>query len=350
METKIYINIKMDDNIKQCDEEKEKYDREIKKEKKWWNEFKCKITDNFQIILGSISLIVNIFLMVNLVVYKNRCSQYYGIDRRYFNDINNIREKFLVLFIMILLVFLLPYLCRYVLISDGNRIYKITSSVTIGSFIYIQCYLVSNYFNLSWYVNIIVFLFILALIMCCIIKPNCINIIDCIFLCISIILCFFCIYSQLKLGIIENKVYEIINNNKVIITEYKGKYIVCDCRIDNDNNELYISRGDYSIISMNDVKIKYKRFNKAYCLDMGHNIKKVDIIDNSSIKVIFFCGTTKVFDIKTIYEERKGFKEIERDRDFFEKYNINEDGSKVYWDDSLFLDSSLLWEKGKVVM
>lgn len=191
METKIYINIKMDDNIKQCDEEKEKYDREIKKEKKWWNEFKCKITDNFQIILGSISLIVNIFLMVNLVVYKNRCSQYYGIDRRYFNDINNIREKFLVLFIMILLVFLLPYLCRYVLISDGNRIYRITSSVTIGSFIYIQCYLVSNYFNLSWYVNIIVFLFILALIMCCIIKPNCINIIDCIFLCISIILCFF---------------------------------------------------------------------------------------------------------------------------------------------------------------
>ena len=57
--------------------------------------------------------------------------------------------------------------------------------------------------------------------------------------------------------------YEIINGNKVIIADYEGSFVVMDCVIEGEN--LYIDKGRYDIIEMNNTSIEYKNFNKVKC-------------------------------------------------------------------------------------
>lgn len=65
-------------------------------------------------------------------------------------------------------------------------------------------------------------------------------------------------------GIEDKRDYEIINNDKVVVTTYEGKFLVMDCEIEEQT--LYIEKGNYSFTEMSGVDIKYVKFEDVFLI------------------------------------------------------------------------------------
>jgi hypothetical protein len=61
----------------------------------------------------------------------------------------------------------------------------------------------------------------------------------------------------------DKKTYEVINNNKVIVEVYDGKYLIMNCEVENNN--LIIHKGMYSFIEMTGIEIKYHEYKNVTC-------------------------------------------------------------------------------------
>ena len=62
----------------------------------------------------------------------------------------------------------------------------------------------------------------------------------------------------------DKRFYEVIDDDKVVITNYEEKFLVMDCDVEGET--LYIEKGKYSFIEMTDVDIKYKKYEDVQCI------------------------------------------------------------------------------------
>lgn len=79
---------------------------------------------------------------------------------------------------------------------------------------------------------------------------------------------FLIIVSATVLGAIfynvsNKKMYEIVEQNRAIITEYNGKWVTMDCEVEGEN--LILKKGTYRLEEMTDKVITYREYQKVTC-------------------------------------------------------------------------------------
>lgn len=240
------------------------------------------ISENIWNILGiGIGACITIGSLINIFVstyYARDCSQYYGIDVKYFDGSTIFRDKIIFLVIAIILI-LYPIFFNYLNRKLESKVYVIASFVVMVCLLFMQnlVYTVNliNLIRSEWlitiidnYVTLIVFLiadiilgyfFILRRYLK---NDKLLSRVE--KLVFSFVLGIYLIDSVIGISIglnrqiSDKKDYEVIDNNKVVITTYEGKFLVMDCDVQEE--VLYIKKGEYAFIEMSDVSIKYHEY------------------------------------------------------------------------------------------
>ena len=245
------------------------------------------IVDNIWNILGvGVGVCIVLLNLINIILstnYSRDCGEYYGIDEKYFYGLPMFKDKMIsILIVIILLIY--PFLFNYINLKLRSKLY-----LAFSFLITVFLLLVQNIAYTLSFIDSIKCEWLIAVI------DNNITII--IFLISDIVLAYFVILRKYlrkdkpftKLGkivfvlvlgiyvldtitgvsivlnsnISDKKVYEIIDNNKVVITNYEGKFLIMDCDIQGEI--LYIEKGEYSFIEMTDVDIKYNEYEDVQC-------------------------------------------------------------------------------------
>ena len=75
--------------------------------------------------------------------------------------------------------------------------------------------------------------------------------------------------ATLSRDVTDKKAYEIINDNSgdyAIVAEYEDKYIVMNCRIDNDTNSLLLEKGAFRFMDYTEPKRVFQKvFQNVAC-------------------------------------------------------------------------------------
>lgn len=244
------------------------------------------IGDNIRNILGTgVATCVTLVNLINLFVsehYSRDCSKYYGIDKKYFDGSQLFQDKlnFLVLVFMALLYL---FFMHYINVKLKNKICSMCSFVAMVFLLFLQ--------NITYTINYIDSLrceWLKSII------DNNITII--VFLISDIVLAYFFIlrvYFRKKMSltkiekivftlvlgiyllnsiigitqvldtqISDKKSYEIIGNDKVVITNYEGKFLVMDCEIQGKVLKIK-EKGKYSFIEMTNVDVQYNKYENV---------------------------------------------------------------------------------------
>lgn len=245
------------------------------------------IGDNIWNILGigistciTLGSLINIFVSAN---YSRDCSEYYGIDEKYFNGSLIFQNKMIFLVATIILL-VYPFIFNYINLKLKSKVYVLLSFLVTVYLLFMQ--------NLTYTVNFIDSVKCEWLIT---IIDNNVTII--VFLISDIVLAYFFILRNylkkdkpvMKLGkivfalvlgiylfdtsigvtlalnrqISDKKFYEVIDNNKVVITTYEGRFLVMDCDVQGEI--LYIEKGKYSFIEITGVDIEYHEYEDVQC-------------------------------------------------------------------------------------
>lgn len=241
------------------------------------------IYDNIWNIFGvGISLFIPLGSIINIIVstiYSRKCSEYYGIDQKYFNSSPLFQNKILF-FVAAIILLVYPVLFQYISSKSSNKICIVLSFFATVFLLFIQnliyMAIIIDSFGGKWLpddnVAIIVFLILDIVLAYFIIfrdhlkkKPlskfeiKIISFVLMIFLSNVV----FGVTSYLDSQISDKRFYEVIDNSKVVITEYNGKFLIMDCDIQND--VLCIEKGKYSFMEMLDTDIEYKKYKDVQC-------------------------------------------------------------------------------------
>lgn len=229
------------------------------------------------ITLGNL---INIFVSVN---YSRVCSEYYGIDEKYFTDSRIFQHKVIFLvYAIVLMVY--PFVSNYINLKLKSKVYVVWSFLATVFLLFMQnLTYTANFINSAkceWLITII---------------DNKVTII--VFLISDIVLAYFFILRNyfkkdkplMKLGkivfalvlgiylfdtsigislflnsqISDKRSYEVIDNNKVVITIYGERFLVMDCDVQGEI--LYIEKGKYSFIEITGVDIEYHEYEDVQC-------------------------------------------------------------------------------------
>ena len=68
---------------------------------------------------------------------------------------------------------------------------------------------------------------------------------------------------KMNYDISDNKSYEVIEQNRAILSNYDGKFVVMDCEIQGET--IILKKGTYSLEEMTGVSITYHKYEKAIC-------------------------------------------------------------------------------------
>lgn len=247
------------------------------------------IKKNIGIILGSgisfMALICNLITLIDSRGYIRECSEFYGVDRRYF-DANDIMQDKKVTIIALIVFVAYPLLFEYVnKQSTGKckKMIRIVSFILTTLLLFVQNITFFSVLSEKNHSIISNSLFVLVLIIINFIADviiayylvikrllscnNNANTYQHIILGISLVLYISNVFmgiSQIIRNDISDKVkYEMINNNTVVVTVYDGKFLCMDCEIEEKN--LNISRAQYKFIDMENVSVTYYEFDKVIC-------------------------------------------------------------------------------------
>lgn len=251
------------------------------------NKIKRYVLNNIRNILkvgiSSCATFVNLMSLFASEYYSRDCSHYYGIDKKYFDGSSIFQDKMNFL-VLIFISFLYLVVSNYVNNKLKSKICAIGSFVGITFLLFAQniTYTVTYIASLKseWWITII---------------DNSVTII--IILISDIIIAYFFILRKsfgrkkpliklekmvfaLALGIYllnslvgisqilnrqisEKRFYEVIDNNKVVITNYEGKFLVMDCGV--QGGILNIEKGKYYFIEMTNVDVQYKKYKDVNC-------------------------------------------------------------------------------------
>ena len=81
---------------------------------------------------------------------------------------------------------------------------------------------------------------------------------------------------------------------------------------------------------------------------MFHRVKNVNALSDFKLKVQFYDGITKIYDVKPIFEKLPVFNYFKDREEEFYKVTVDKGGYGIVWNDKLDLSCDELWENGMV--
>lgn len=251
------------------------------------NKYKQFLLENIWNILGTgIATCITIVGMLNVVISKSfadSCENFYGVDRKYFSGTEIFQDK-VIFFLCATILFIYPFMFAYMNRKVKSKAFVIFTFFMSVMILFMQnlLYTVSFIDITSWtwlkriidnYVTVVIFLLADILIAYFLIIRNYFwknkkyKKIEKVILLISLTLYILDIAVgisvRMNYQISDKKSYEVIDEDKVIISHYKGKYVVMDCDIQDEI--LIIKKGSYSMEEMTGMPITYREYQKVVC-------------------------------------------------------------------------------------
>lgn len=244
---------------------------------------KDNVWNNLETVLTMVITFAGIFNLIISEFFSASCSNYYGIDGKYFSGTKMFENKL----IFVLCVFLLasfPFILSYISKKINSKIYMILVFFYTVYILFLQNVLYTT--NLienipwTWLKRIIdnVLIFILFLISDLVLSYFIIiknffrknikyNKVERIVLSIALSLYIMSVAAGVatKMGydISDKKTYEVIEQNGAIVSDYDGKFVVMDCEIQGET--IVLKKGKYSLKEMTGVSITYHTYEKVIC-------------------------------------------------------------------------------------
>ena len=82
---------------------------------------------------------------------------------------------------------------------------------------------------------------------------------------------------------------------------------------------------------------------------MFHKVKTVSPLPDFKLKVDFCEGETKIYDVKPLFDEIKGFDALKKDPMLFSKVAVDMGGYGIAWNDEIDLSCDSLWYGGEAI-
>lgn len=233
--------------------------------------------------------ISGIFSIILSTFYASSCSTYYQVDKRYFEGQNVFGYKSILIACMLIL-FIYPFIISYLNKGFGSKSFKafafllIFTVLGLQSVIYVDiireyspCKLLESLF--AYWVVVVLSLVADLILTYYFIRDKgfpkegdannkkalrLARVSLGVFYSVVIIGMMIAVFS----GVRQKKWYEIINDNKAIISAFDGKYVVLDCEIisyNKDEDILKLRKGKYSLIGMTELPIVYHKFSEVSC-------------------------------------------------------------------------------------
>lgn len=251
------------------------------------NRFREIISKNLWNILGpGLAAVIALAGMVQIVFEKSyviSCADFYGIDKRYFSGAGMVEDN-VVYIICAILVMVFPIFLAYLNRKMKSKIYVILTFLAtvlilfMQSLIYTESFL--DYIPYKWlkgainnYITIMLFLIsdiVIAyfiIIRTCLRKNKKYEKIEKIIVAAAMIIYLLNIATgisvKMNYQISDKKDYEIIGMNQAIVSAYDDKFVVMNCKIQDD--KMILEKGKYQLEQMVGVSIVYKEFAKVIC-------------------------------------------------------------------------------------
>lgn len=79
---------------------------------------------------------------------------------------------------------------------------------------------------------------------------------------------------------------------------------------------------------------------------MEHKIITVEPLPDHNLRVKFFCGISKVYDLKPLFKINSEFETLKKNKYKFNSVYVDTGGNGLVWDDKLDISSEEIWEHG----
>ena len=245
------------------------------------------LKDNVWNILGTgLAAVITLVGILNLVISKSfsvSCASFYGIDGKYFSGTEMFENK-LIFVLCALLLFVYPFIFSYISDKINSKIYVVLMFLFTVCILFVQniLYTINLIEIIPWtwmrqivdnYVTIIVFLIVDLIIAYFIIIRNFFwknrkyNIVEKMVLSIVLLLYVMNVATGIAIKmdyeISDKKSYEVIEQNRAIVSNYDDKFVVMDCEIQGET--IVLKKGTYSLEEMTGVSITYHKYKKVIC-------------------------------------------------------------------------------------
>lgn len=251
------------------------------------NRVKQFLKDNVWNILSTgLAACITLVGMINLVISKSfsiSCSNFYGINEKYFSGTEMFENKLIFVFCaLVLLVY--PFIFSYMNKKMNSKLYVVLTFLLTVYILFAQnvLYTINLIEIIPWawlrrfidnYATIGVFLIVDIVIAYFIIIRNFFwknkkyNMGGKIILAIALILYALNVATgitiEINYEISDKKAYEVIEQNRAIVSNYDGKFVVMNCEIQGET--IIIKKGTYSLEEMTGVSITYHKYEKVIC-------------------------------------------------------------------------------------
>ncbi len=255
------------------------------------NKDKNKITQyletNIWNFLGiGLAAVITLVGIVNFVISKSfsaSCANFYGIDKKYFSGTEMFEDK-LIFILCAFVMFVYPIILSYINNKINSKGYVVLTFIFTIFILFVQnvLYMVSLIEIIPWdwlrqivdnYVTLGVFLVADILIAYFVIIRNFFfgkkkfNKIEKGVLAIALLIYMLNtaigVTIKMNYDISDKKSYEVIEQNRAILSNYDGKFVVMDCEIQGET--IILRKGTYSLEEMTGVSITYHKYEKAIC-------------------------------------------------------------------------------------
>lgn len=255
------------------------------------NKDKNKITQyletNIWNFLGTgLAAVITLVGIVNFVISKSfsaSCANFYGIDKKYFSGTEMFEDK-LIFILCAFVMFVYPIILSYINKKINSKGYVVLTFIFTIFILFVQnvLYMVSLIEIIPWdwlrqivdnYVTLGVFLVADILIAYFVIIRNFFfgkkkfNKIEKGVLAIALLIYMLNtaigVTIKMNYDISDKKSYEVIEQNRAILSNYDGKFVVMDCEIQGET--IILKKGTYSLEEMTGVSITYHKYEKAIC-------------------------------------------------------------------------------------
>lgn len=240
------------------------------------NAIKEYLKTNIWNILGTgFAAFFTVASLVNVVIsreYSKSCANFYGIDRKYFSGTGGLFEDKAIFVICALILFVYPLVFSYIVKKTKNKLYMVLLSLATICVLGIQNIAYTPELNIRAENVIIVILFVSDLLITYFLivrvfskkKYNKVeNVIFTATFLIYAINVIVGIAIRINYDISDKKTYEVIENNRAVVSTYDGKFVVMDCKIQGET--IILTKGTYRIEDMTDVTITYHNYDKVIC-------------------------------------------------------------------------------------
>lgn len=215
--------------------------------------------------------------------YSTSCANFYGVDRKYFSGTEMFEDK-LIFILCALVLFMYPFILSVINKKMNSKKYVVLTFLLTIFVLFAQniLYTVSLIDIIPWmwlrqfidnYVTIGVFLVADILIAYFIIIRNYFwekkkfNMVERILLTIALLIYIsntvIGITIKMNYDISDKKAYEVIEQNRAIISNYDDKFLVMDCEIQDET--IILRKGTYRLEEMTGGTITYHIYKKVVC-------------------------------------------------------------------------------------